>query len=194
MSLQYGGCAGKSITYDKCFIESANFNSTFSHSSATVGSTILVKNSKIKKGSYLYNITAQNSNISFEEYLPMTSISCILRYTGNYQPLFYKSSGCHTINSLCNFDYLSNDYFHDCYYVTENSNDGTILFGDDMNCLIDLEKAGYLGEDGTIVGIYGGEYPFSENPSMPTVDIANSSVVYDAENNKLKVSITVKAD
>lgn len=49
-----------------------------------------------------------------------------------------------------------------------------------------------IGSDGTPVGILGGQFPYSEAPSLPTVNVANSSVSYDSGNNQLNVNITVK--
>lgn len=61
--------------------------------------------------------------------------------------------------------------------------------------IYNLEDAGYLGIDGTRVGIYGGEwFPYTEEPSLPTVDKEKSTVEYDATENKLKVNITVTAN
>lgn len=51
---------------------------------------------------------------------------------------------------------------------------------------------GVLGSDGTTVGVLGGQFPYSEAPSLPTVNVANSSVSYDSGNNQLNVNITVK--
>ncbi|MDE6532123.1 MAG: hypothetical protein K2M27_01150 [Muribaculaceae bacterium] len=66
-----------------------------------------------------------------------------------------------------------------------------------INCTMDdnLETNWYtdiLGSDGTRAGIHGGQFPYSESPALPTVDVANSSVSYDSSNNQLNVAITVK--
>ncbi|MDE6510749.1 MAG: hypothetical protein K2L00_01450, partial [Muribaculaceae bacterium] len=76
---------------------------------------------------------------------------------------------------------------HDCYF--ENPENG--LLDDDLNVTIDLQAKGYLGKDGKIIGAYGGEDPFSEYPSVPTIDSANSSVEFDSEVNELNVTITL---
>lgn len=188
--LDYGAQAGNNVTYDKCYIEKADFDGS---------GTVLVTNSKLKgKGSsysdndYMYNITAINCNISEAFYYPLTMVSCIFkRSTTGSDPSVHGSS-CSIINSVLDFTPSdSSVYTHDCYIY---SNENQSLLDEKLDCPLNLSELGYLGQDGTIVGIYGGENPFSENPSVPTVDTANSSVEYDAENNKLKVSITVKAD
>ena len=77
---------------------------------------------------------------------------------------------------------------YDCFYDA-GGDDG--LFDDKLDCTINLEEKGYFGEDGTVVGVYGGEFPYSETPTVPTVDSAKSSVEYDKDGNKLNVTITV---
>ena len=110
-SFLFGGCC-KELKIDKCFIETADYYKT------SVNSGIMVKNTKMKMASsysgYLYNVVAQNCNISFGSYLPLTAISCILQYTGSSNPTVYDSS-CSIINSLLNFNNEpSGAYFHDC--------------------------------------------------------------------------------
>lgn len=175
-----GACGGKDVTFDKCYIETADFNG--------VGS-VLVKNSKVGNVTCAYNTTAINSHIYNLGYYPLTTISCII-HTGN-QPSVYGSS-CTIINSLLDFTPPSSGvYTHDCYIYSDETQP---LLDENLECPLNLTESGYLGSDGTVVGIYGGDDPFSVNPSVPSVDTANSSVEYDAEGNKLKVSITVKAD
>ncbi len=183
--LRNGAYAGINVTFDKCFIENAEFDGYGS---------VLVTNSKLRGnapyGDAMYKITAINCNISNSYYYPLTMISCILKRSGSSDP--YVSGTCSIIKSVLDFTpSSSNIYTHDCYIY---SDDNQPLLDDNLDCPLNISELGYLGQDGTIVGIYGGETPFSENPSVPTVDTANSSVEYDAEGNKLKVSITVKAD
>lgn len=180
-----GAYAANNITYDKCYIEDADFYGS---------GTVFLKNSKVNcntTNSHLYYVTAVNCNIGVGGYYPLTAISCILRKRTTTQPSVQGSSAS-IINCLLDFKPTSSSlYQHECYYIEGASES---ILDDKMNCTLNLTESGYLGEDGTVVGIQGGEYPFSENPSVPSVDTDNSSVEYDAENNKLKVSITVKAD
>lgn len=53
----------------------------------------------------------------------------------------------------------------------------------------DLEAKGYLGNDGTVVGIYGGDTPYTLKPSVPNVN--NSSIKVDAGSKVLNVKLTV---
>ena len=52
-----------------------------------------------------------------------------------------------------------------------------------------LQSQGYLGTDGTIVGIYGGETPYTLEPTVPKV--TDSNLQLDMENKKLNVNLTV---
>lgn len=188
-TLTFGGCAGNDVTIDKCYIQNGQFYG---------GGTVLVKNSKVR--SYRYNsitydgfdnVIAVNSHIYNPYYYPLNTIASIIHSPDESQPKVSGSS-CSITNSLMNFTPSdSKVYTYECYIY---SDDTQPLLDENLNCPLNLIESGYLGSDGTVVGIYGGDDPFSVNPSVPTVDTANSSVEYDAEGNKLKVSITVKAD
>lgn len=52
-----------------------------------------------------------------------------------------------------------------------------------------LQSNGYLGTDGTIVGINGGETPYTLEPTVPKV--TDSNLQLDMENKKLNVNLTV---
>lgn len=82
----------------------------------------------------------------------------------------------------------SND-LRNCYDMSSTGN--TDVLDDNLECTIE-DMSPYVGVDGTVVGVYGGQwFPYSETPSVPTVDSANSSVEYDKDTNKLNVTITV---
>ena len=53
-----------------------------------------------------------------------------------------------------------------------------------------LQSNGYLGVDGTVVGRYGGETPFTIAPNQPVV--TSNSITLDYENKQLNVSLEVK--
>lgn len=175
--VQTAGEADNNITYDKCYIDEIDFRGGNSNTT-----NILVKNSKI--GScldYTSTITLINCNINTMSELPRYMISSILNQDGqpgnNYN---YNIS-----NSLLRFTPEGGNV-NECY-INE-----ALLLDDNLEAKVGLTD--YRGQDGTVVGIHGGESPFSENPSVPTVDSSKSTVEYDAAGNKLKVSITVKAD
>ena len=52
-----------------------------------------------------------------------------------------------------------------------------------------LQSNGYLGTDGTVVGIYGGDTPYTLEPSVPKV--TSSSLDLDMEKKELNVKLTV---
>lgn len=180
-----GAEAGNNVIYDKCVIDYSDFYGY---------GAVCVKNSKITGhgniGDYMCNITAINCNITNAYYYPRNTISCILKKGSGF---LITNGTVSILNSLLDFtpSTSSNVYTDACYIY---SDENVPLLDENMDCPLNLTELGYLGQDGTVVGIQGGQTPFSENPSMPTVDVEKSSVVYDAESDKLKVSITVKAD
>ncbi len=191
--LENGGYAGLDFTIDKCYIESAEFF-------AVASNNTFVRNSKIGEikepnGGY---IQLQNCNVGKAYYCPRVVLNSIIEastYPGTNSYLMATSGGTHTVyNSLFSYKNLtghSRVITYDCYYDAGEGEGG--LLDDKVECTLDLLEKDYLSEDGvTPVGIHGGESPFSENPSVPTVDSEKSSVEYDADSNKLKVTITVK--
>ena len=58
--------------------------------------------------------------------------------------------------------------------------------------LTDEAAAKYLGNDGTQVGIYGGNLPYDENPTIPQITKCNVASKSTADG-KLSVDIEVKA-
>ena len=52
-----------------------------------------------------------------------------------------------------------------------------------------LQTNNYLGTDGNVVGIYGGDTPFTLEPSVPKV--TSSDLDLDLEQKKLNVTLTV---
>lgn len=71
-----------------------------------------------------------------------------------------------------------------CYYEQNY-----YRLSDNCECNINLQSNGYLGTDGTIVGIYGGDTPFTLEPSVPKV--TSSDLDLDNENKVLNVTLTV---
>ena len=58
--------------------------------------------------------------------------------------------------------------------------------------LTETAVATYLGNDGTQVGIYGGNLPYDENPTIPQITKCNVASKSTADG-KLSVDIEVKA-
>ena len=179
-TVEYADYAGTDVLYDKCYLEKIIcYNSR--------GGNVILRNSKIGYLEGGYNVTVENCNINDADYYPRSMTSSIFNKNSKCA-----TSGKHSIfNSLLNLNHDNTQVTkYDCYINSDAS-----LLNDKLESTIDLTANSYFGKDGTTeVGIHGGESPFSENPSVPTVDSSKSSVEYDAASNKLKVSITVKAD
>ncbi len=71
----------------------------------------------------------------------------------------------------------------DCYIVSASSLDTSTS---------SLQNNGYLGTDGTVVGIYGGNTPYDDN-MLETSDpkVTSSDLQLDMEQKKLNVKLTV---
>lgn len=164
-------------TIDRCYIEE------YLNSSSE---NVSIYNSKINKFDGCWSEILINCNISklgenYERY-PSYASSCIIAEGGYH-------------SGVCNYGIFENCVIplemdakdiRNCYRCSSGFLDAN------LDSTIDLVSSGYLGIDGTEVGVYGGEwFPYSTSPSVPTVDSAKSSIEYDAGNNQLKVNVTV---
>lgn len=52
-----------------------------------------------------------------------------------------------------------------------------------------IREKGYIGNDATVIGPYGGMYPYNLNPSVPA--IVSSKIEPDPENQEFKINITI---
>lgn len=179
------GFAAKNFIIDRCLIN-------YFSASGSEKSNVTILNSKIKWASCtssdayssFSHVIIINCNIVNVGYLPKVTISSILGRASDPSTYYKIDESAAMYNTLyygadCRIEEVMMDQ---CY-------NGAPEFDDYLNCISNLTP--YKGQDGTVVGVYGGEFPFTENPSVPTVDSANSSVEYDAESNKLNVTITV---
>lgn len=56
-----------------------------------------------------------------------------------------------------------------------------------------LQEGGYIGTDGTVIGVYGGtQYKYSVSPQYPVLESDKTSIEYDDASKNVKVSISVK--
>lgn len=91
---------------------------------------------------------------------------------------------------------ISTNVLQGCYSYSSYQ----YLIGETCDCRFsntELQTNGYLGTDGTIVGIYGGSTPFPETglsftPSAPKV--TSSKLNLDAEKKELNVNLTVSPE
>ena len=142
------------------------------------------RNSKIKVLKSLNNELVVNCNIDSIYSKPGLVKSSIIRTINQSSP------SCRFENCLF-MNFNSNDTYCDvvnCYDMT-----GAVdCPGFDENLETGGLNEAWLGTDGTVVGIYGGEWlPYSESPTVPAVKASASSVKYDPEKNQLDVNITV---
>lgn len=93
------------------------------------------------------------------------------------------------LNSLYNSGNIkigSSSVFQNCY------SNASAYISSNCECTYDtstLQSNGYLGTDGTVVGIYGGDTPYTLDPSVPKV--TSSSLDLDLEKKELNVKLTV---
>ena len=190
------------VLIDRCSNSNSNRN-TFSMSSNIVSMTVM--NSII---AYLYSngvtgnvVTFINCNIlsRYSDIAEQTFINCIFGY-GGYTTTSSSSSTKLTNCTLLNC--LYNTYSASSY---QNSNVGNSIlqscYGVDngTSLLTDLSKDvllanGYLGNDGTIVGINGGNTPFVSDMLPAAPKVTDQSISLDLENKKLNVSLKVTAE
>ena len=174
---------------DRCYI-----TNTLTLSSYINGMTVV--NTKLNRvganSGASNNTTFVNCNICLLscEYFAGTIINSIL-YS-------YNSSSSRTINSTVLLNtYINNDLsirlnigsssvMQNCYRGTDVGITSYCECSRDTNY---LQTNNYLGTDGTVVGIYGGDTPFTLEPSVPKV--TSSDLDLDNENKVLNVTLTV---
>lgn len=190
------------VLIDRCSNSNTNRN-TFTMSSNIVSMTVM--NSIIaylNTNGFTGNVaTFINCNIlsRYSEIANQTFINCIFGNGGyyyNYSSYSYELTNCTLLNCLYN-TYSASSY--------QNSNVGNSIlqscYGVDngTSLLTDLSKDvllanGYLGNDGTIVGINGGNTPFVSDMLPAAPKVTDQSISLDLENKKLNVSLKVTAE
>ena len=179
------------VAIDRCYIVkgltlSSNVNSITATNSKI--STLKALSGALKDNTFV------NCNIySLEtQYFMGTIINSLLDHA-------YSTGGGTTISSsvlmncLINTGHMSistTSVAVDCYYCSFK--DWSQLMGNEcISCYSDeqLKSMGYLGTDNTVIGINGGDTPFTLVSSVPTV--TSSELNLDLENRKLNVKLTV---
>ena len=152
---------------------------------------------------YLYSsgasenvVTFINCNIlsRYSKIAEQTFVNCIFGY-GGYYTSHYELNNCTLLNCLYNTciynnfnSNVGNSILQSCYGVNYGE---YLLTGMSKD---DLLANGYLGNDGTIVGIYGGNTPYVDDMLPAAPKVTESSVKLDLENKKLNVSLKVTAE
>lgn len=102
-------------------------------------------------------------------------------YTLNSTVIINSVINSYTSDGYNNFSIGASSVAQGCYYVTTP---GYVNSSCESN-----PSSSYTGTDGTVVGIYGGDTPYTLVPSVPTV--TNSNLNLDMVNKKLNVNLTV---
>lgn len=169
-------------------IERCNISTEMAFSNYIKGMTIL--NSSVQVG-YSYstsdpvvNFINCYVNAYYVNYVAGTFINCIVR--GYDYRSYSKYNNCNFVNSLLCGYYRTTDSstctVQNCY-----ENEDQTLF--DANT---LENLGYLGNDGTIVGQYGGNNPYTLELAVPKV--TDSKISLDMAKKTLNVNLKVSAN
>ena len=117
-------------------------------------------------GRIINSIIASNSssNISLNSTELINTL--VIRKASSYVSYLSLGSSCYTEN---------------CYTVDNTDTD-----------VATLQEKGYLGTDGTVVGIYGGANPYDDNMLVAKVPkVTSSDIDLDLEQKKLNVTLTV---
>ena len=120
--------------------------------------------------------TIINSILSHTDRTNKTINSSVLVNTLIIRTYNYNNS-----NYIYDMSVGSSSVTQDCYIVSSSSTDASTL-----------QSKGYLGTDGTIVGIYGGDTPYDDNMLVAKVPkVTSSDLDLDLEQKKLNVTLTV---
>lgn len=151
--------ANDGATSNTTFVNCNFFNLVTSNFSATIINSIIQSSSASSNVSNILNSSVVLNSI----------INTYSRYSG------------------CSFSIGNSSVTQNCYKVIDSN-----LINVDCECYYNdsqLQSNGYLGTDGTIVGIYGGDTPYTLEPSVPKV--TSSSLDLDLEKKELNVKLTV---
>ncbi len=180
---------------DRCYITGTLTLSSFIKGMTVVNTKLFYVNAN---SGATQNTTFVNCNICqlFTANFSATIINSIIQSVSAFSTSSTVLNSCVILNSLINtYSYLS-DYFsigsstvtQNCYKVSVRY----LIDSSDCECAYNtstLQNKGYLGTDGTVVGIYGGDTPYTLVPSVPKV--TSSDLQLDNEKKQLNVKLTV---
>lgn len=161
----YGNNGSTSNTFDHCVITSSVNNEVV----ANFQNSLIRNPSGAPTCSYYNNVMDLNTSVSRFNSTNNEQNTVFVHYDGN------------------------NDYFIHSDYIALFASGDFRYYNDGYDYRLTEEAAAkYLGNDGTQVGIYGGEVPFTDVPTNPQITFKNISARSSA-NGKLSVRITVEA-
>ncbi len=129
------------------------------------------------------NTTFVNCNIR-QLYTPNfsgTIINSIIQGRLNYGQTLSSTVILNSLYDTYDLSVGSSSVTQNCYFIK--------IFNIFDNSCEYTPSSSYVGTDGTIVGIYGGETPYTLEPTVPKV--TDSNLQLDMENKKLNVNLTV---
>lgn len=214
-------CANKQLTIRKCQMNDLDFTESDFHDvkldrcdiQGTLHLTQKVKefncfNTKIRTlqpYDYLHGSAYFNHcNIrEINDTILATFDNCVLRWCRAYRWTWSNSrdyfgtciGGCvlnyciySTSNCYLNFgeEAAYNDFLYDSSVSFNN------CYQENVGDVVGFQSSSYLGNDGTMVGCYGGQNSFRRTPELPRV--TKSSVQVDAVNKKLNVTLTLSKE
>lgn len=146
--------------------------------------------SNVRLNAYTYNVVnayyknciIQNAGQSNQISSSCTAINCVgLGYSDIFKSMTAKNSTNKFVNTISSV------------FKTYNTTNGDTYINDSWSFeLTETAAQTYLGTDGTQVGIYGGNLPYSEDPTIPQITKCNVASKSTADG-KLSVDIEVKA-
>jgi hypothetical protein len=180
---------------DRCYITSALTLSSYIIGMTVVNTKLYTVNAN---SGATQNTTFVNCNIYAlsTNNFSATIMNSIIQSVSNSS---YSSSTLNStvvLNSLINkysssssypFTLGSSSVTQGCYIVSEQNVVTSVC-----ECKYDtytLQSKAYLGTDGNVVGIYGGDTPYTLDPSVPQV--TSSDIKLDTKTKKLNVKLTV---
>lgn len=160
------------IEFDNCFVK-------FDNSSVTGGGKYV--NNVVN--AYYKNCVIQSTVNSTDSTIPSSCVAYNCVSVGNFEGIF------NNIQNNTNKYLASPSEFFKTYSATSG---GTYINDSWSFELTESAAKTYLGTDGTQVGIYGGNLPYDENPTIPQITKCNVASKSTADG-KLSVDIEVKA-
>ncbi len=125
-------------------------------------------------------IDNDQDNLGFELYYPQSSYTLTAAYINC---LFYKPADG---KDIFNGATTQNNIFYEAPNSDDTWENKIRNFTKEK-----LETSGYLGNDGTVVGCYGGKNPYTLKPNIPQV--SSSKVHLDRDNKQIQINIKLSS-
>ena len=179
---------------DGAVLDRCNITGSLTLSSYIKGMTVVntIVNGLGANSGATSNTTFVNCDLYFSSCtnFSATIINSIIRHYGSNTKTLNSTV---LLNTLIMTYYLSGGTYYSSYHLNIGSSSvqqgcWTVNYLNNTSTST-LQSNGYLGTDGTVVGIYGGETPYTLEPSVPKV--TSSDLQLDNENKQLNVTLTV---